>query len=150
LDISRPLTTPCSLEDIYGANELNVKLVDANHIISEGKKNGKVLYTANVVVSDDGKVMTITTEGKTESGQALKAVTESYKLRSNCRLTTGLALTCWPKSFHEKAGGCQGTLSLSSFRESVSIQPSRPVAILSFALFGERSSLGARWVFSFQ
>jgi len=29
------------------------------------------------------------------------------------------------KSFHEKAGWCQGTLSLSSFRESVPIQPSR-------------------------
>jgi hypothetical protein len=26
------------------------------------------------------------------------------------------------KSFHEKAGGYQGTFSLSSFRESVSIQ----------------------------
>jgi hypothetical protein len=29
------------------------------------------------------------------------------------------------KSFHEKAGRCQGTLSLSSFRGSVPIQLSR-------------------------
>jgi hypothetical protein len=29
------------------------------------------------------------------------------------------------KSFHEKVGRCQGALSLSSFRESVPIQPSR-------------------------
>jgi hypothetical protein len=36
---------------------------------------------------------------------------------------------------------------------SVSLFPfsqAAPVAILPFALFGERYSLGARWVFSFQ
>ena len=37
-----------------------------------------------------------------------------------------------------------------SFRELFPFSQAAPVAILPFALFGERYSLGARWVFSFQ
>jgi hypothetical protein len=37
----------------------------------------------------------------------------------------------------------------SSFLESVRFSQAAPVAILPFALFCERYSLGARWVFSF-
>jgi hypothetical protein len=60
--------------DTYGADTLAVKLVDANHIDATEKKGGKMLYTSKVVVSTDGKVMTITTKGKTESGQPINAV----------------------------------------------------------------------------
>jgi hypothetical protein len=59
--------------DAYGANTLAVKLVDANHIDATEKKGGKLLYTSKVVVSNDGKVMTITNKGKTESGQPINA-----------------------------------------------------------------------------
>ena len=55
--------------DTYGADTLAVKLVDANHIDSTSKKGGDVLYTSNVVVSTDGKVMTITTKGKNRDGE---------------------------------------------------------------------------------
>jgi hypothetical protein len=60
--------------DAYGADTLAVKLVDANHIDATEKKGGKMLYTTKVVVSDDGRVMTITNKGKTESGQPINAV----------------------------------------------------------------------------
>lgn len=60
--------------DAYGADTLAVKLVDANHIDATEKKGGKLLYTTKVVVSNDGKVMTITNKGKTESGQPINAV----------------------------------------------------------------------------
>ena len=60
--------------DTYGADTLAVKLVDANHIDATEKKGGKMLYTSKVVVSTDGKVMTITTKGKTESGQPINAI----------------------------------------------------------------------------
>ena len=60
--------------DAYGANTLAVKLVDANHIDATEKKGGKLLYTSKVVVSNDGKVMTITNKGKTESGQPINAI----------------------------------------------------------------------------
>lgn len=57
--------------DAYGADPLAVKLVDANHIDATEKKGGKLLYTTKVVVSNDGKVMTISNKGKTESGQPI-------------------------------------------------------------------------------
>ena len=60
--------------DAYGADTLAVKLVDANHLNATEKKGGKLLYTTKVVVSSDGKVMTITNKGKTESGQPINAV----------------------------------------------------------------------------
>jgi hypothetical protein len=59
--------------DAYGADSLAVKLVDANHIDATEKKGGKLLYTTKVVVSKDGKVMTITNKGKNESGQPIDA-----------------------------------------------------------------------------
>ena len=57
--------------DAYGADTLAVKLVDANHLEATEKKGGKLLYTTKVVVSSDGKVMTIANKGKTESGQPI-------------------------------------------------------------------------------
>jgi hypothetical protein len=59
--------------DAYGADTLAVKLVDANHISATEKKGGKLLYTTKLVVSNDGKVMTITNQGKTESGKPINA-----------------------------------------------------------------------------
>jgi hypothetical protein len=55
--------------DAAGSDTVNVKLVDANHIDSTSKKDGKVLYTSTVVVSKDGKVMTITSKGTDASGK---------------------------------------------------------------------------------
>ena len=60
--------------DAYGADTVAVKLVDAHHIDATEKKGGKLLYKTKVVVSDDGKVMTITNKGKTKSGQPINAV----------------------------------------------------------------------------
>ncbi len=60
--------------DAYGADTLAVKLVDANHIDATEKKGGKMLYTSKVVVSSDGKVMTITSKGKSGSGQPINTV----------------------------------------------------------------------------
>jgi len=60
--------------DAYGSDTLAVKLVDANHIDATEKKGGKMLYTSKVVVSNGGKVMTITNKGKSESGQPINAV----------------------------------------------------------------------------
>jgi len=60
--------------DAYGADTLAVKLIDANHIDATEKKGGKMLYTSKVVVSNYGRVMTITIKGKTESGQPINAV----------------------------------------------------------------------------
>lgn len=57
--------------DAYGADTLAVKLIDANHIEATEKKGGRLLYTTKVVVSNDGKVMTITNKGKTESGRPI-------------------------------------------------------------------------------
>jgi hypothetical protein len=61
-------------QDTYGADTLNVKLIDANHIASTSKKGGKVLYTSRVVVSQDGKVMTLTSKGTNASGQSFNNV----------------------------------------------------------------------------
>ena len=60
--------------DPNGADTLAVKLVDANHLDSTLKKGGKVLYTSKVVVSDGGKVMTITSKGTDGSGKAFDNV----------------------------------------------------------------------------
>jgi len=55
-------------KDPGGADTIAVKLVDANNIESTSKKGSEVLYTSKVVVSTDGKVMTITTKGKNPDG----------------------------------------------------------------------------------
>jgi len=60
--------------DTYGADTLAVKLVDVNHIDATEKKGGKMLYTSKVVVSNAGKVMSITIRGKSGSGQPINAV----------------------------------------------------------------------------
>ena len=59
---------PVAGKDPGGADTIAVKLIDANHIDSTSKKGGDVLYISKVVVSDDGKVMTITTKGKNPDG----------------------------------------------------------------------------------
>jgi hypothetical protein len=65
---------PITGEDPFGADTLAVKQIDANHIDSTSKKGDKVLYTSKVVVSKDGRVMTITTKGKNTSGQPIDTV----------------------------------------------------------------------------
>ena len=60
--------------DPSGAGTLNVKLIDANHIDSTGKKEGKVVSTVTIVVSKNGKVMTITSKGKNATGQSINNV----------------------------------------------------------------------------
>jgi hypothetical protein len=64
------------------------------------------------------------------------------------------------KSFHEKAGECQGFSSIflffsflffiSSFSKLFPLSQAASVATLPSALFVERSSLGASWVYSIQ
>ena len=56
-------------KDPGGADTIAIKLVDANNIESTSKKGHEVLYTSKVVVSQDGKVMTITTKGKNPDGE---------------------------------------------------------------------------------
>jgi hypothetical protein len=53
------------------------------------------------------------------------------------------------KSFHEKAGECQVGFSFSC-QWVLRLSRAASVAILPSALFVERLSLGASWVFSFQ
>lgn len=55
---------PVTEKDPGGADTIAVKLVDPNHIESTSKKGHDVLYTSKVAVSQDGKVMTIATQGK--------------------------------------------------------------------------------------
>ena len=47
---------------------LTLKRVDANTITSVQKKNGKAIGTTTRTVSADGKVMTLTSEGKSAKG----------------------------------------------------------------------------------
>jgi hypothetical protein len=60
---------PVAGKDPGGADTIAIKLVDANNIESTSKKGHEVLYTSKVVVSQDGKVMTITTRGKNPDGE---------------------------------------------------------------------------------
>jgi hypothetical protein len=60
---------PVTGKDPGGADSIAVKLVDANHIESTSKKGHDVLYTSKVAVSQDGKVMTIATQGKNPDGE---------------------------------------------------------------------------------
>ena len=60
---------PVTGKDPGGADTIAIKLVDANNIESTSKKGHEVLYTSKVVVSQDGKVMTITTRGKNPDGE---------------------------------------------------------------------------------
>ena len=65
---------PVTGKDPGGADSIAVKLVDANHIESTSKKGHDVLYTSKVVVSPDGRVMTITTKGKNPNGEPFENV----------------------------------------------------------------------------
>jgi hypothetical protein len=60
---------PVTGEDPGGTDTIAVKLVDANNIESTSKKGHEVLYTSKVVVSQDGKMMTITSKGKNPDGE---------------------------------------------------------------------------------
>ena len=60
---------PVTGKDPGGADTIAVKPVDANNIESTSKKGREVLYTSKVVVSQDGKVMTITSKGKNPDGE---------------------------------------------------------------------------------
>jgi len=60
---------PVTGKDPGGADSIAVELVDANNIESTSKKGRDVLYTSKVEVSQDGKVMTITTKGKNPDGE---------------------------------------------------------------------------------
>ena len=51
-----------------GADSIAVKRIDSNTSTATGKKAGKVVYTRRLVVSKDGKVMTITAKGTDEQG----------------------------------------------------------------------------------
>jgi len=66
---SRRRTIPLTGRDPGGADTIAVKLVDANNIESTSKKGHEVLYTSKVVLSQDGKTMTITTKGKNPDGE---------------------------------------------------------------------------------
>ena len=50
------------------ADTIAVKRIDSNTSTATGKKAGKVVYTRRLVVSKDGKVMTITAKGTDEQG----------------------------------------------------------------------------------
>jgi hypothetical protein len=58
-----------------GADTIAVKRVDANTNTGTGKKAGKVVYTRRLVVSKDGKVMTITAKGTDEQGKPTSSTT---------------------------------------------------------------------------
>lgn len=53
----------------YGADSITANLTAPNSIQSTFKNSGKVVATANEVVSSDGKILTITTKGVDASGK---------------------------------------------------------------------------------
>ena len=57
-----------------GGDTIAVKRIDANTFESTIKKAGKVVLTAKVVYSKDGKLRTITSKGTGKSGQPLSLV----------------------------------------------------------------------------
>lgn len=56
-----------------GAEMISVKRM-GNAFTAESKKAGKALFTTTVKFSNDGKVMTLTTKGKTATGQSANGV----------------------------------------------------------------------------
>ena len=75
-------------------------------------------------------------------------------LKSGCRSVLKKCLTgatVLEMAFHEKAGRSQAeSLSILIHKQGFFSAELSPVATLPSALFGERLSLGASWVFSFQ
>ena len=57
-----------------GANTVALKLIDPNTTEATFKKAGKVVRTARLVVSKDGKVISITTKGTNPDGAPMSAV----------------------------------------------------------------------------
>ena len=90
----------------------------------------------------------------------------TYACRANPRLTAsvtaGIAMSelristqsihmsLGVRAFHEKAGECQVGFSFSSLLEVLHLSQAASVATLPSALFVERLSLGASWVYSIQ
>jgi hypothetical protein len=58
-----------------GADTFAFKRVDANTSTGTGKKAGKVVYTRTMVVSKDGKVMTIKSKGTDDQGKPVSSTT---------------------------------------------------------------------------
>jgi hypothetical protein len=58
-----------------GADTNAVKRVDASTFTATAKKAGKVVQTARLVISKDGKVMTMTTKGTNEQDQPTSSTT---------------------------------------------------------------------------
>jgi hypothetical protein len=57
-----------------GADTISFKAVDAYNNQATQKKDGKVIGTAKVVISKDGKVTTVTAHGKDASGKSISYV----------------------------------------------------------------------------
>jgi hypothetical protein len=56
-----------------GAETIAIKRVGKG-TTAEQKKGGKLLFTSNNMVSDDGKIMTITTKGTDASGKSMNSM----------------------------------------------------------------------------
>jgi hypothetical protein len=59
----------------FGSDTVAIKRTDANTIAVISKKAGKTVYTAAAVVSNDGKVLTITLKGVNGEGQPISVTT---------------------------------------------------------------------------
>lgn len=58
-----------------GEDTVTFGRVDENTLTSTGTRAGKVVHTSRMMVSQDGKVMTITSEGTNEQGKPVSATT---------------------------------------------------------------------------
>ena len=56
------------------ADTATPKRMDANHYRNVWKKNGKATITADVMVSKDGKTLTVTQTGKDAKGRVMDTV----------------------------------------------------------------------------
>ncbi len=65
---------PISGTGPLGSDTIAVKRINPNTIKATLKKAGKVLVTARLVVSEDGKVITLTGKGTNANGQAVSNV----------------------------------------------------------------------------
>lgn len=65
---------PITGQGPFGASSVAANLTAPNTIQSTLKKGGRVVATVNAVVSNDGKILTITTKGAAASGKNLTDV----------------------------------------------------------------------------
>ena len=63
--------SPYSGTGAFGADSVALKRVDANTATGVAKTAGKTLYTVRLVVSKDGKVLTMTGKGANAQGQPI-------------------------------------------------------------------------------